>query len=125
MATLTKTLNLTPAPNIGPFNIPLGASQLNLSFDSTSWTDENCRLFVWLELSLDGGVSWSKSVQTAPFPMGFEAVGGAIDQNTGALFTTKGLSTPLPQPQLSARRMRGHFLVVGAPFTTTVTATII
>jgi hypothetical protein len=109
-------------PNL---SVAQGMTGVTIEFDKTlGWTDPAVTLDVTLDLSLDGGATWNTpAADVVPFPVGFTAEGGGNDKN-GVPYTSATLSTSLPHPELTNRRLRATITIAGGDLTTSAAITV-
>lgn len=110
--------------NLGPFNVPNGATNVTLTFDRSQWTDPAVKLTARFELSLDNGATWSPNPAGQPtwpwgsFPVTITSEGGVI----GVPSTQQSIA--LPDPTNTQRKVRAVVTVAGGPLTTTITVDV-
>lgn len=106
--------------NFGPAPIPSSVSRAEIDLDGTNMTDPALHITLQLDLSVDGGVTWSTvspGPSMVPFPITATMVGGALNR-TGQPLSIYSLSANVPGVGSTARQVRGSVVISGAPLTT-------
>lgn len=109
---------------LGPANVPVGTSEIELSLDGAAMTDPALHVAITLDLSLDSGVTWNNPhPQADPFPVGMTLDGGAKNRQGGAL-ARYTIGTFLPDSTNPNRRVRATVVISGTPLTTSGTLSL-
>ena len=115
---------------LGPVNVPDGASLAVIRFGRSAWTDPGVRLNARLELSLDGGVTWCPSPNGQAswpwgvFPVKFSAGGGVRNGPDGNPSTETIVRIPIPEPNNPDRKVRVSMVVSGGDLTTAISVEV-
>lgn len=94
--------------NFGPIAIPDDVTVCSLAIDRSQWTNPAAMLAATLEISLDGGNTWQAW-------LGLTSVG-----SNDPTMTITGMRRNLPAG--AGRQIRGNYVVTGARFRSTITA---
>lgn len=102
---------------IGPIQIPVGATSLQVKATRDAWTDIGGEIFtVLMRISLDGGNTWIDWG-------GFGAAGGDLIRRDGSIAPESTFSIQLPDTQNPLRQLRG-IVTVNRALNTAITVNI-
>lgn len=109
---------------LGPANVPLGVTAIELALDGAAMTDPALHVAITLDLSLDGGATWNDPHPAVdPFPVGMTLDGGAKNRQ-GDPLAAYTIGTSLPDPTNPNRRVRATVVISGTPLTTSGTLSL-
>lgn len=117
--------NFLGTRTFGPINVPQGLTRALFSMSAENMTDPAMSGSLEMDLSIDNGVTWASnnlSIDTNPFPVTMEFVGGALDKH-GVPLAAYDIMCDFPHPELTTRQLRARLIVQGVPLTSTATLT--
>ena len=113
----------------GPFDVDPTIGHVLVQLDRTDWLDPAVKVAIRLDLSLDGGVTWSPDPagQTvfpwAPFPVNFTGQGGVLTGPGGVVRQFSEVSFDVPQVGNVNRKIRCTMTVTGGLLRTSIIIT--